>query len=93
MVDGVNQGVVGYDSTTGEYTEYFAPHLPLSCHGTGDVFASTMFASLLLGKSLYESMKIAAENTCNCIKATSGDENHWYGVKFEKCIPALIEML
>ncbi len=93
MVDGENQGVVGYDSRTGEYTEYFAPHLPLSCHGTGDVYASTMFAALLRGKTLYESMKIAADNTCNCIKATAGDEQHWYGVKFEKCIPALIEML
>ena len=93
MVDGENQGVVGYDSRTGEYTEYFAPHLPLSCHGTGDVYASTMFAALLRGKTLYESMKIAADNTCNCIKATAGDEKHWYGVKFEKCIPALIEML
>ena len=93
MVDGENQGVVSYNGASGEYTEYFAPNLPLSCHGTGDVFASTMFAAMLREKSMYESMKIAADNTCNCIKATAGDENHWYGVKFEKCIPALIDML
>ncbi|MBQ8332189.1 MAG: pyridoxamine kinase [Clostridia bacterium] len=91
--DDEQQGVVGYNSETGEYTEYFAPHLPLSCHGTGDVFSSTMFAAMLRGKTLYESMKIAVENTCNCIKATMGDEKHWYGVKFEQCIPDLIKML
>lgn len=91
--DEKTQGVVGYNSETGEYTEYFAPHLPLSCHGTGDVFSSTMFGAMLLEKDLLTSMKIAVENTCNCIKATVGDEKHWYGVKFEQCIPDLIRML
>ena len=46
-----------------------------------------------LTKDLLTSMKIAVENTCNCIKATVGDEKHWYGVKFEQCIPDLIKML
>ncbi len=93
MLDGKNHGVVAYDSDTDTFTEYFAPHLPLSCHGTGDVYASTMFAALLRGRSLYDSIRIAADNTCNCIKATDGDKDHWYGVKFEKCIPALVEMM
>ena len=93
MYDGKNQGVVGYNSETGEFTEYFSENLPLSCHGTGDVFSSSMFGALMLGKSLYESMKIAVENTVNCIKQTMGDEKHWYGVKFEECIPNLVKML
>lgn len=93
MYDGKNQGVVGYNSETGEFTEYFSENLPISCHGTGDVFSSSMFGALMLGKSLYESMKIAVENTVNCIKHTIGDEKHWYGVKFEECIPDLVKML
>lgn len=91
--DKARQGVVGYDSRTGEFTGYFAENLPVSCHGTGDVFSSTMFASLLLGKSLAEAEKIAVENTVNCIRHTIGDKNHWYGVKFEECIPELLKML
>ena len=93
MYDGKTQGVVGYNSVTGEYTEYFSENLPLSCHGTGDVFSSTMFGALMLGKTLYESMKIAVENTVNCIRHTMDDKDHWYGVKFEECIPDLIKML
>ncbi|MBQ4354817.1 MAG: pyridoxamine kinase [Clostridia bacterium] len=93
MIDGKNQGVAAYDSVHDTFTEYFAPHLPLSCHGTGDVFSATMFGALLRDKTLYDSIRIAADNTCSCIKATDGDSNHWYGVKFEACIPALVRML
>lgn len=91
--DKTKQGVMAYDSRTGEFTEYYAESLPVSCHGTGDVFSSTMFAALLLGKSIAEAEKIAVENTVNCIRHTIGDKNHWYSVKFEECIPELIKML
>lgn len=91
--DESKQGVVGYDSRTGEFTEYYAENLPISCHGTGDVFSSTMFAAMLLGKSLAEAEKIAVENTVNCIRHTMGDKNHWYSVKIEECIPELLKML
>ena len=91
--DGKSQGVVGYDSATGEFTEYFAENLPVQCHGTGDVFSSTMFGALLRSKTLEESMKIAVDNTVNCIRHSMNDTNHWYGVKFEECIPDLIQML
>lgn len=93
VIDDEKQGVVAYDSKSGEFTSYFAQNLPMTCHGTGDVYSSTMFGALLRGKDLYTSMEIAVENTCNCIKATVGDEKHWYGVKFEQCIPALTEMM
>lgn len=91
--DGKHQGVVGYDSESGEFTEYFSENLPVQCHGTGDVFSSVFFGSLLREKSLYDSMKIAVDNTVGCIRHTMGDDNHWYGVKFEECIPDLVKML
>ena len=87
------QGVVGYDRESGEFSSYYQENLPVSCHGTGDVFASTMFAALLRGKPLLEAEKIAVEMTVDCIKHTIGDKEHWYSVKFEECIPDLIKML
>ena len=93
MYDGKMMGAVAYDSTTGEYTEYFFEYLPMQCHGTGDIFSSSLFAALTLGKTMYESLKIAVEYTVACMKRTVGDEDHWYGVKFEECIPELVKML
>lgn len=60
-------------------------------HGTGDVYASAFTGALLCGKPLFEAAKIAADFTVICIKNTEAD--HWYGVRFEKCLPKLIEML
>jgi len=31
--------------------------------------------------------------TVASIKATLGDDKHWYGVKFEKCLPMLMERI
>lgn len=64
-----------------------------SCHGTGDVFASAFVGSLLRGKDLVTSAKIAADYTVLCIEKTIEDPKHWYGVKFELALPELIDML
>ena len=58
-------------------------------HGTGDVFASAFVGSVMNGKSPESSAKIAGEFTKKAIEKTVGDENHKYGVKFEKVIPEL----
>ena len=87
------QGIVSLNGASGEYVEYHTENLPVSCHGTGDVYASTMFGAMIRGKSVQESLKLAADNTVRCIRATMGDEGHWYGVRFEDCIPALIRDL
>ena len=60
-------------------------------HGTGDVYASAFTGAFVSGKSLFDAAKIAADFTVDCIKSTEPD--HWYGVRFEKCIPKLIDML
>lgn len=93
MYDDKKQGIVVYDSRNEEFIEYFGENLPVHCHGTGDVFASAMFAALLRGKSIFDAEKIAVEFTIDCIRHTIGDESHWYGVKFEECIPGLVKML
>ena len=93
IYDGKHQGAVSFNSLTGEYNEYFSDNLPRSYHGTGDVFSSVMFGALMREKNVAESLKIAVEYTVDCMKHTDGDENHWYGVKFEECISDLTNML
>ncbi len=86
------QGIVSYCPATGLYEEYFHENLPVSLHGTGDLFAAVMFAALIRGKSVTDAMRIAANNVLNSIRATVDDPNYRYSVKFELCIPELIRM-
>ena len=84
-------GVVVFEN--GEYSYYEHEFLPNSCHGTGDIYASAFVGALVRGKSAFDSAKIAADYTLECIKATAEEENHWYGAKFEPVIYKLIQML
>lgn len=82
---------VGFNGNTGEaifdgndisYVE--TERLPVSFHGTGDVFASVFTANYIYGKSLSESALKASRFVIDCIKAT--DKDHVYGVSFEKVL-------
>ena len=74
-------------------SQYYYRHKKLqrSYHGTGDIYASAFVGSWLGGKTIEESIRIAADYACECIKATIGDESHWYGTKFEAALPYLID--
>ena len=65
----------------------FNPRLVRTSHGTGDVFASVFAGAVLRGRSAADAAALAADIVCDAIKAT--DDDHWYGVSFEKTIPAL----
>lgn len=93
VLRGDRQGVVCRSGKTGEVTSCFAENLPVRCHGTGDVFASALFGGMTRGLSLRFSVRLAVEFTLSCIRATMGDESHWYGVRFEVCLPELWEGL
>ena len=84
-------GVVVFEN--GEYKYYQHSFLPNSCHGTGDIYASAFVGALLREKGAYNSAKIAADYTVECIKATAEEENHWYGAKFEPVLGKLINMI
>ena len=86
-------GVMTYDSESGEFYTYFHTKHATSYHGTGDVFSSTFTGALVKGKSLKESIQIAADYTAECIRITSENKGSWYGVEFEKAIPYLIERI
>ncbi len=72
---------------------YFHERLPKSCHGTGDIYASAFVGALTRGHTALRAAEIAADFTLAGMKATAGDESHWYGTKFEKALPLLYRML
>lgn len=87
-------GVMAYDSVTDEYFEYYNDRVDAAYHGTGDVFASTCVGALMNGKPLPTALRIAADYTADCIRATEDDPNgNWYGVNFETVIPDLLHLL
>ena len=80
-------GCYGYDSESGEVFYDYNDKKSQSFHGTGDIFASVCFSSLVNGKSLPEASAIAADFVCDSIDATLSDEKPiWYGVHFEKVL-------
>jgi len=92
--DGEYLGVYGYDSSTKEYFSYFNKNLPVSFHGTGDIFASSLCGALTIGKNLNQALKIAVDFTVDSIIKTIENTNHnWYGVDFESALPNLIKNL
>lgn len=84
-------GCYGYDSETGEIFSYFNNEITQKFHGTGDTFASVCFGSLILGESLFDATKKAADFVCDAINATLSDERPIkYGVHFEKVLKNLM---
>lgn len=87
-------GVMGYDQEKDEYFSYFHDQLPISYHGTGDIFSSTCVGAMMRGLSWKKAMQIAADYTAECIRLTMLDESKpWYGVNFEQAIPYLLKQL
>ena len=87
-------GVYLYDSTNNTYYSYFNEHLPVSYHGTGDIFASATVGALMRGMSYEESLSLAVDFTLECMKKTMGDENRrFYGVNFEEAIPFYVDRI
>lgn len=76
-----------------EVSYYKHEKLEKGSHGTGDIFASAFIGSHLSGKNLYDSARIAATFVLDSMKNTQGDEEHWYGVKFEPMLKKLINSL
>ncbi|MBE5804715.1 MAG: pyridoxamine kinase [Clostridiales bacterium] len=98
IITGVHQGdelgAAGFRAQDGSFTFAGAPRLPQVFYGTGDVFASAMFAAMLLGKATGEAAQIAVDFTHQAMLRTI--ENGLplnYGVAFEQAIPGLVREL
>ncbi|MBQ7364862.1 MAG: pyridoxamine kinase [Clostridia bacterium] len=78
------QGVVAYDAKEDRFYSYFGENLPVTFHGTGDVFSSSLCGALTLGMELTAALKVAVDFTIAAIRATMGvEDRYWYGVNFE----------
>ena len=87
-------GIAAYSAAKDSVHYYFSERIQGSFHGTGDVYASAFSGALLRGFSLEEAADLAVDFTLRAIKETLPDRAaHWYGVKFERAIPYLIERL
>lgn len=87
-------GVAAYDANNDSFFTYFNEYLPVSFHGTGDVFASAAFAAMMRGKALNSALAIAVDYTVNSLRETlSYPDHNWYGVDFETTLFDFIQAL
>ena len=84
-------GVTVYENEKMRYYEH--DKVSKGCHGTGDIYASAFTGALMNDKDIFEAAKIAADYTLKCIINTQGDNDHWYGAKFETALRDLMDML
>ena len=87
-------GVYYYDSVADKYFYYANEKLPLSYHGTGDIYASAALGAVMRGISVEESLAIAVDYTLESMKKTEADPAHrFYGVNFESALGYYIERI
>ncbi len=85
-------GVCVYENGIAQY--YFTEKVERNFHGTGDIYSSAFVAGYVLGKSALEAASIAADYTVEAMKLTMPYQNeHPYGVFFEKALPTLLKKL
>lgn len=77
-------GAIYYNGN--EKVEYYSSKIPVSYHGTGDIFSSIIVGNLLNKVDIYTNLKDSVEFIISCIKETMIDNNHTYGVKFERIL-------
>lgn len=87
-------GAIAYDRERGEFQTYVNDRLPTAYHGTGDIFASTMFGALMRDHTLEQAMTISVNYVLECMRCTAADPEHRsYGVNYEQAIPYLVSQL
>ena len=87
-------GVYYYDSEKDSYFSYFNELLPVSYHGTGDIYASAALGALMSGLSYEDSLALATDFTLECMKCTMKDpDRRFYGVNFEEALPFYISRI
>jgi pyridoxine kinase len=87
-------GVYYYDSRADKYFYYCNEKLPVSYHGTGDIFASATLGGLMRGLSPEEALTLAVDFTLECMRLTVADpDSRFYGVNFEEALPMYIERI
>lgn len=89
-----SENEVGAAVMDGDNVEFvFSERVSGIFHGTGDVFASTLLASIMNGRSLANAAKFACDFTSECVQITRETmPNVNYGVRFEAALPKITEL-
>lgn len=81
-----------FDGKTAEYI--YNDKIPVSYHGTGDIFASVVLGAVLRGFGLNVAVDIAGKFVGACLKKTLlSEKEKRNGVEFETEIPCLLKLL
>lgn len=68
--------------------------LPFMLHGTGDLFASTLLAAIMAGKSLYDAVAFASSFVCDAMRVTCKQPDYEVrGVSFESLLGDVASLL
>lgn len=87
-------GVYYYNREKDTFFYYANEKLPISYHGTGDIFASSTLGGIMRGLSPEQALTLAVDFTLECMKLTVADKNsRFYGVNFEEALPMYIERI
>ena len=91
---GYREGETGIVLKEGDLIRHYShSRIGKSYHGTGDMFAAAYTGALMRGETSMDAVQIAADFVCEAIRLTEKSPAHWYGVKFEAALPALIRKL
>ena len=94
VTDGDDMGAMLYDRRDRHFCSVMASRLPRFFHGTGDLFASTLFSALIRGQMPDDALDLAVSFTHEAMEKTIADETApWYGVNFEAALPGLIRKI
>lgn len=86
-------GMIVLDKSESSLEMVYNDRVDYVSHGTGDVFASSFVGSTMVGKNPTSAAKIAGELTKKAIEETIDDPTHTYGVRFERVIKDIQELL
>ena len=77
-----------------EFEEISGELLPYMLHGTGDLFASSLLAATMAGKSLYDSVAFASSFVCDAMRITCEQPDYEVrGVSFESLLGEVADLL
>ena len=81
-------GIAIYDNDGYKYYKHRL--LPVSYHGTGDIYTSAFLGSYLSNKDILKASQVAASFVVKAIENTMDDPDHKYGVKFEPLLAKFV---
>ena len=80
-------GVLALDEDESSFISYEVEKIPTMFHGTGDIFASCLFGSIVKGYSFEGAIRSAVDFVSATLRETLSDPSHeWYGVNFESLL-------